>query len=187
MEKTAIFMPNEETIVVLDLDNYGLSGDIANLQTDVTKDDVVVDIDEEIKNMMREDTEHAFDLLQNQTIPDLEDYIWDYDYVSGCNLDVIGSVHGDYIDLNYFEVNTCGQCCDEVANYASEVTNKELKDAIMQIVAIWKKQDSKLSKEDHQKAENLFDKINKLNGFAGLDKDEIADKVLDKLDESSNM
>lgn len=182
MSKLAVFMPNEETIVQLELDDYTICGDITKLQTNVTKDDMIDLIDENIRLMMTDDPEDTMDHLHQESLDELEDDIWDEDYVCGAGLDLIGTVHeNDDGSLNYFETTECGQCISGVNKLANNLQNKDLVKLISQVVAIWQS-NMNLNDKQCQEVEKLFDTINDLTGFTDMSQDEVAEDVLDALD-----
>lgn len=188
MSKLAVFMPDENTIVQLELDKTTIVGNISTLQANVTKEDEMDSIEETVRLMMEDNPESVMDQLHQESLDELEDDIWDEDYVCGASLDLIGTVHeNDDESINYFETNTCGQCGEDIAKITNKMSDKDLAKLINQVLTIWHDhwdlaKDGK-NADQRQKVEKLFDKINDLTGFTDMNQYDVAEDVLDKLEE----
>lgn len=182
MSKSVIFMPNRETIVQLTLDSNMIRSHIATLKHNVTEDDSMNDIEETVRLMMENDPQSMIDRLHQESLDDIEDDIWDNDYVCGQGLDLIGSVYeNDDGSITYFETSDYTfQYSSDFAKIIDNMPDSKLKQLVEQILPIWQKQDH-FDDTKQQQVEKLFGKINHLTGLSNVNINDLADQTLDKL------
>lgn len=191
MTTKVAFMPNNETIIELELDDYIICGAIYKLRANVTQNEMADTIAEDVKLLMANDPEQAYARLQNETVSDLENEIWDEDYVHGQGLDPLGSIHeNDDGSLNYFEYKVAGQCSDAIRKYLPSLkdrNNSTLVDsnvvvnALTKVLDIWDQHsiNKPISGKTRQEVLDLFDQINKNSNYQDMDADAIAEDYLE--------
>lgn len=191
MTTNVAFMPDNKTIIELELDDHLIIGTICKLHEGVTQDDVADAIAEDVKLLMANDPEQAYERLQNETVSDLEDEIWDEDYVQGQGLDPLGSIHeNEDGSLNYFEYYAMGQCSDEIRKYLPSLKNRNdstlvdsnaVANALTKVLAIWDQHSisKPISGEARQEVADLFDQINSSSNYQDMSADDIAEDYLE--------
>lgn len=191
MTTNVAFMPDNKTIIELKLDDYIICGTICKLHEGVTQNDVADAIAEDVKLLMANDPEQAYERLQNETVSDLEDEIWDEDYVNGQGLDPLGSIHeNDDGSLNYFEYYVMGQCNDAIRKYVPELKDRndstlansnKLIDALTKVLDIWEQHSisKSISGKTRKEVSDLFDQINSSSNYQDMSADDIAEDYLE--------
>lgn len=191
MTTNVAFMSDNKTIIELELDDHLIVGTIYKLHEGVTQDDVADTIAEDVKLLMTNDPEQAYERLQNETVSDLEDEIWDEDYVNGEGLDPLGSIHeNEDGSLNYFEYYETGQCSDAIRKYVSElkdrndstlVDSNKLIDALTKVLDIWDQHSisKPIAGATRQEVADLFDQINSNSNYQDMSADDIAEDYLE--------
>lgn len=191
MTTNVAFMSDNKTIIELELDDHLIVGTIYKLHEGVTQDNVADTIAEDVKLLMANDPEQAYERLQNETVSDLEDKIWDEDYVNGEGLDPLGSIHeNEDGSLNYFEYYETGQCSDAIRKYVSElkdrndstlVDSNKLIDALTKVLDIWDQHSisKPIAGKTRQEVADLFDQINSSSNYQDMSADDIAEDYLE--------
>lgn len=191
MTTKVAFMPDNKTIIELKLDDYIICGVIYKLRANVTQDEMADTIAEDVKLLMANDPEQAYARLQNETVSDFEDEIWNEDYVNGQDLDPLGPIHeNDDGSLNYFEYKAAGQCSNAIRKYllslkdrndSTLVNSNKLIDALTKVLDIWDQHsiNKPISGETRQEVSDLFDQINNNSNYPDMSADAIAEDYLE--------
>ena len=191
MTTNVAFMPDNKTIIDLELDDHLIVGTICKLHEGVTQDDVVDAIAEDVKLLMANDPEEAYERLQNETVSDLENEIWDEDYVNGAGLDPLGLIHeNEDGSLNYFEYYETGQCSDAIRKYLPElkdrnnstlVDSNKLVNTLTKVLDIWDQHSisKPISGKTRKEVADLFDQINSSGNYLDMSADDIAEDYLE--------
>lgn len=185
MTTNVAFMPDKDTIIELELDDYTIVGTICKLRANVTQNDMADDIAEDVKLLMANDPEKAYERLLNQTVSDLEDQIWYNDYVLGDYVDSLGSIRqNDDDSLNYFEYDELGQCGNEIRKYLPSLKDRAVADALSKVLDIWDEHSvsNPITGQTRQEVSDLFDQINKSSNFKGMTADAISEDYLDRIE-----
>lgn len=191
MTTNVAFMPDNKTIIELELDDHLIVGTICKLHKGVTQADVADAIAEDVKLLMADNPEQAYERLQNETVSDLENEIWDEDYVNGQGLDPLGLIHeSEDGSLNYFEYDTIGQCSDAIRKYLPSLKDRtnstladsnKLIDALTKVLDIWDRHSisNPISGETRKEVSDLFDQINSSGNYQDMSADDIAEDYLE--------